>query len=244
VQDPRPAIERALQRREQILGWPPQRQLDCLPRLEKLGEALVAVLEIGHFGEARSVPLDRRVEALVEALVARLEEEYLGRAGAGRLMERVRRLRQVAMRGMADADAAVSARAAEALATLLLCENLNSQSLEYLRQRPSFERLGETVLRLEEAITDMPEQVLAPLGVVGAVGPAIDVREYERGARKGRRGADPLIEETTASIQGLLDRLLTQGPPVEWGCPAPLVSTALPAASPASEPRPLPAAQA
>jgi hypothetical protein len=240
LQDPRPAIAGLLQRRERGLGWPTQRDLDLLPRLEKLGEALVAVQEIGHFGQAHSGPLDDRLLALAAAMVAKLEGEYAGRTFDGRLMERVRRLRQVVMPHMAEADAEVAERAGEALRTLLLCENLNCQSLAYLRQRPSFERLAETMLRLEEAVTDVPEPFLVPLGVVGAVGPALDMRDYEGGPRKGRRGRDPLIEDTAAGMQALLDRLLNQGPPADWGCPAPLGPAPLPAAAPTAPPQPEP----
>jgi hypothetical protein len=239
LEDPRPALAEVLSRRERGLGWLTQRHLDLYPRLERLGEVLVAVQEIGHFGQVRSGPLDDRMRALADAVVTRLEGEYLGRTCAGRLMDRVRRLRQVAVRRGADNDPEVRQRAEEDLRALLVCENLNCQSLDYLRQRPGDERLAETVLRMEEAITDVPEPFLASLGVVGAVGPAIAVSDYDGAPRRGRRGADPLMEETAASIQALLDRLLADGPPAGWGCPAPLDILAPPAEATAG-PRPEP----
>jgi hypothetical protein len=243
LEDPRPALSEVLGRRERRLGWFPQRHLDWYPRLERLGEALAALQEIGHFGQVHSGPVEDRLRALADALVTRLEGEYLGRTGAGRLLDRVRRLRQAAVRRGADSDPEVRQRAQEALRALLLCENLNCQSLDYLRQRPSYERLAETVLRMEEAITDIPEPFLAPLGVVGAVGPGIDVSDYEGVPRRGRRGADPLMQETAASIQGLLDRQLADGPPADWGCPAPLEKLSSPQAEPTAGPRPEPVAR-
>jgi hypothetical protein len=51
------------------------------------------------------------------------------------------------------------------------------------------------------------------------VGPAIDVRTFPAPAGGDRRDGDPLIRHLRGALQGLIDQLVAQGPPPEWGCP-------------------------
>src|SRR5207245_125914 len=120
LEDPRPALTRLLENRERQLLWPPQRNLDFLPRLERIGEALLSGQEVRHFGKPRSGPLDERTRALGSALAGMQEEQYLGKRFDGVLLERVRRLRQAAVRRLAAPDPAEQRSAREALDTLLL----------------------------------------------------------------------------------------------------------------------------
>jgi hypothetical protein len=230
LEDPRPALHAVLDARERSLGWSPQGHLDLLPRLEKLGDALLSLKEVEHFGHPRTGGLDERIAALADAHVSRLEKFYLGRVHVGHALERIRRLRQLLVRRLAGAagDARQEHVTRQALDTLLFCENLSAQSHDYIRERPSLERLGETVQRIEETITDQAEAHLAPLGAVVAVGPALDARAFEAPARGTRREPCPLLGALRTGIQGLLDRLLGQGPPPEWGCPPPAETAAAP----------------
>ena len=93
-------------------------------------------------------------------------------------------------------------------------------------ERPSLERMAETVQRIEETMTDREEKPIAPLGAAVAVGPAIDVRAFAAGRRAARAGGDPLMDQVAAGMKGLLKQLLDQGPPPEWGCPAPVENPA------------------
>ena len=82
-------------------------------------------------------------------------------------------------------DREASRATREALDLLLFCENLSAQSHEYLMERPSLERMAESVQRIEETMTDRMEEPIAPLGAAVAVGPALDVRAF-RGDEAGR----------------------------------------------------------
>jgi 1-acyl-sn-glycerol-3-phosphate acyltransferase len=223
LEDPRPALSRLLEVRERALGWAPQRHLDPLDRVEKLGDALLAIKEIEHFGRVGAGEMDQRLRELADAHVAAIEKDYLGRTFDGLLLDRIRRLRQVLARKLVEGGkrgpAADELR--HDLERLLFCENLGAHSLDYLHERPSFERLSETVLRIEETVTDEPERPAAALGAVVSVGRPLDVRDLIAGPR---RNDDFLVRALGSSIQQGIDDLLAKGPPAEWGCPSPMVS--------------------
>jgi hypothetical protein len=219
LEDPRPELTRRLEQLERGLGWQPQDHLGLLDRIDKLGGALLAVKEIEHFGQAQPGTLDERIAALADSYIGRLEKGHLGREHTGWPLERIRRLRLHLVGRLAEVadDAEEFRRTRRALEDLLFCENLSAQSREYLRERPSFERLTETVLRIEETVHDAEEAPIAPMGAAVTVGPALD--SAGNGARAARRGPEPLVAALREAIQGLLDGILAQGPPAAWRCP-------------------------
>ncbi len=92
----------------------------------------------------------------------------------------------------------------EALDVLLFCENLSAQSHEYLMERPSLERMAETVQRIEETMTDRMEEPIAPLGAAVAVGPAHGRAVLHGDERAARAGGDPLLEAVAGGMKDLL----------------------------------------
>ena len=109
-----------------------------------------------------------------------MEKTHLGKEHEGWNLERIRRLRLWLVRKLIEVrnDRVASRATREALDLLLFCENLCAQSHEYLMERPSLERMAETVQRIEETMTDRMEEPIAPLGAAVAVGPALDVRSF------------------------------------------------------------------
>ncbi len=223
LEDPRPVLRQRLDQLEARLGWQPQRQLDFLPRLEKLGNALAAIKEIELFGAPSSGPLDGRIRRLAEGIVAGVERQTAGREETGGLLERIRRVRVRLVKQLTEAgnEADRVAPINAALDRLLLAENLNAHSLEYLTERFSLERLIETVQRIEETVYDTAESAVVPTGAVVTIGPAIDVRALSA-EPAGRSALEALLQRLAQGIQGLLDQMLAQGPPPEWNCPPPL----------------------
>jgi 1-acyl-sn-glycerol-3-phosphate acyltransferase len=218
--DPRPELERRLERLERHLGWARQRHLDLLPRIEKISGGLVAMKEYEHFGEARGGTLDQRLEGLIEARVIGHEKRYLGRTQDGHRLERIRRIRQRLVPQLIGLppDSDEAQRLLETLHDLLLLENLNASSLDYLRQRPSLERLTEAVERLEETWFDEMDQASVPMGVVIEIGEPLDGRLFAQGRTNDPEKPSPM-RQLSEAMQGRLDALLDQGPPPSWNCP-------------------------
>ncbi len=230
--DPRPELNRRVEKLERGLGWTPKHSEALVGRLAQIGNALLAVKEIERFGRAQEGDLDERIRRLSGVLISDLEKQYLGKEYKGWNLERVRRLRLILVRKLTelrdDADGSRATR--EALDVLLFCENLSAHSHEYLTERPSLERIAETIQRIEETTVDREEEPIGELGATLTVGPAINVRAIAAAARAARGAVDPLMEAVDDGMKGLLKQMLEQGPPPEWNClpPAGVASVPVP----------------
>jgi 1-acyl-sn-glycerol-3-phosphate acyltransferase len=215
--DPGPELERRLEKLERRLSWSPQAHLDLVQRVEKLSSGFLALKEVGHLGECQQGPLEDRMGRLIERLISRLEKPILGRVGEGWPLKRARHLRIHLVRRLQEvgANPDEERRTRQALDDLMVCECLLGHFPDYLRERPSPERLVEGVQRMEEIFTDSEEVAVVPTGAVVEVGPALDVRAFAP-SRGGATGEDPLMRQLATSIQGLLDQQLAQGPPSGW----------------------------
>jgi 1-acyl-sn-glycerol-3-phosphate acyltransferase len=214
--DPQPGMDRWLDEREQQLGWRPQRQLEFIPRLDQLTSALLAAREAEWFAQPPTGPLAGRIEGLALEILDQLEGRYAVRFREGKILERTRRLRGALVRRLAEGPAKVAPDERTLLRRdlddLMFCEMLNAHSLEYLYERPSPERRAETVLRIEETLTDR-ELPLVPMGAVLEVGEGIPAREL---AQAPGEGGDPLLKLLAGNLQEQLDRLLAEGAPPAW----------------------------
>jgi Acyltransferase len=222
--DPRPELNRRVEKLERGLGWLPKHGSDLPERLAQVGNAMLAVKEIERFGRAQEGELDERIRRLAGVLIGDMEKRYLGKEYDGWNLERIRRLRLVLVRKLTEArdDADASRVTREALEVLFFCENLSAHSQEYLTERPSLERIAETIQRIEETTADRMEEPIGELGATLAVGPAVDVRAFA-GAKRAARGAgDPLMEAVADGMKSLLHQMLEQGPPPEWNCLPPV----------------------
>ena len=206
---------------ERQIGWHAQSSLDVVERIAKLGGALLALKEIEFLGHALPGDLDERIRDLTLSQVERIERHHLGRPFDGWALERIRRLRQHLTRLLLDkaSDANTTRAIKRDLGDLLFCENLSAQSLAYVRERPSQERLSETIQRIEESLTDAQEKPVGRMGVTMRIGPAIDVRTFRPPEPADRKGGDALVAHLRHTMQSLLDQQLADGPPPEWGCP-------------------------
>jgi hypothetical protein len=222
LEDPRPAMDRWFVARETKLGWTPQTHLDFVPRIEKLSGALLAMKEIELFGSAKSGTLDERIAGLADGHLKAVEASREVKVSSGDIMDRVRRLRPILVRrlgeGPANVPAAERSEILRELNNLLFCEMLFAHSVGYLTEKPNLERRAETVLRIEETITDA-EMPLVPMGCVAEMGEPIDAGEAL--ADKSGPG-DPLMRRLREALQGQLDRMGAEGPPKAWNCPKPL----------------------
>jgi 1-acyl-sn-glycerol-3-phosphate acyltransferase len=220
--DPTPLLRERLARLERQFSWKPQEQLDLVPRIQKLTSAYVALKEVEFLGKPHDGGLDERIRRLGDELVSTVEERHGAKPPADALLlERIRLLRQRLVRKLQDADSPPTEKQVvlDDLDILLFCENLSAHDQEYLLERPCNERLIEAVQRLEETVHDAIDRPIGSFGAVVEVGPAIDVKNYPRPKPSERANGDPLVKAIGTAIQGMLDRILAEGPPAEWTFP-------------------------
>ena len=238
--DPRPELHRRVEKLERGLGWLPKHGGDLPERLAQVGNAMLAVKEIERFGRAQEGDLDERIRRLTGVLIGDMEKRYLGKEYEGWNLERIRRLRLILVRKLTevrdDADASRATR--EALELLLFCENLSAHSHEYLTERPSLERIAETIQRIEETTADRMEEPIGELGATAGRRSRGGRSRFRQAKRAARGDGDPLMEAVADGMKSLLRQMLEQGPPRRMELPAAGRDSSSPAVSGPTAPWP------
>jgi 1-acyl-sn-glycerol-3-phosphate acyltransferase len=203
------AADEVLTSIEHRLSWQPQRQLDLLARVAKVGMGLLSLKEIEYFGQTQTGNLAERLQKLIDRLLKPLEERWLGAAQEGTTVPRVRTLRTKILPDMVAGklDANEKQRRWRDLGDLYLAQQLSSYPPEYLTTRPSVDRVLETIEKFEEDLTDR-SRVHGKMKVILQIGPALEVS-----AERDRKAAiDPLMLQIQQSLQGMMDKLALESP--------------------------------
>jgi Acyltransferase len=206
------AVDETLTRLESRLSWRPQRELPLVPRILKVGSALLALKEMEHFGEPQTGTFEVRMNRLCDFLLQPWENEWLGSASTGPIFPRVRALRTKILPDLVEGrvQPAERSRRWRALADLYLAQQIGAYPPDYLASRPSGDRMLEIVEKFEEDLTDTPRPH-GPTKAVIEIGEALEVSpERERGA-----AVDPLLLELEGRLQTMLNRLALESPVYE-----------------------------
>jgi 1-acyl-sn-glycerol-3-phosphate acyltransferase len=189
---------------ETRLSWRPQRQHSLIDRIVKVGEALLSLKEIEYLGTAQPGPISQRLSRFIDHLLVPLEKEWLGGRREPSVVERVKRLRIAVLPDIVNGELSEDERARRwrHLADMYLAEQLSLYPPDYVRSRPTPERLLETVERFEEGLTDAA-RCHGPMRVVIQVGEPLMAQP----GRDRSGGEDPLMKELGERLQDMLDQL-------------------------------------
>jgi 1-acyl-sn-glycerol-3-phosphate acyltransferase len=229
LEDPTPALEAAMDELERRIYWRPQRGRPLSERIYKYAAALLSLKEREYTDSTREGPLPERIAALIEFILADLERAYFGQPQSGTVPVRVKELRRRCLSLLDPQSPPATASPAEQLLErlprdledLYFVTQLFSYPGDYVAERPSTERLAETVHKFREdalgivtAVATHPLRVVVkfgePLdvGVFANAGSASPAGQAERGARaRARKLAPRLTQEIEQRIQALLDSL-------------------------------------
>jgi 1-acyl-sn-glycerol-3-phosphate acyltransferase len=199
--DLRKTVEPVLTAIEHRLGWQPQRDLKLVPRVQKVGEGLLASKEVEYFGHAQPGTIVERLPKLTDRVLGPLEAEYGLNKPEPITIERVKRLRAAIVPALVteDLSAADRARRWRQLADCYFGQALACYPLGYLDDHPTVGRILETVERYEEDLTDKTT-IHRPLRVVMEIGEAIEVSpDRPRGG-----AADPLMTQLRDRLNDML----------------------------------------
>ncbi|MHC4126810.1 MAG: lysophospholipid acyltransferase family protein [Planctomycetota bacterium] len=232
LEDPTPLLEPIMARLERRVYWRPQAQRSLPDRIYRYAEAILALKELEYLDGFGTGPLPQRVASLSERILADLEERRLGAVAAGTIPVRVKQLRQRIMQelpgigpaGGADAEddgpPPAGAPTAEALAQarrdlddLHLVTQLFSYPGDYVAQKPSIERIAETLAKFEEDALGVEDATAkTDRRVVVSFGPPVDVSAFVAEASgPAREVAGALTVLMEQRIQGQLDSIAPTG---------------------------------
>ena len=192
---------------ESRLSWQPQVGQPLLERVEKIGQALLALKEVEYLGSPQTGSVFDRRDRLVDRLLGPLEEEWCGGRSDGGTVARVKRLRSEILPDMVEQDLSEDERQRRwrQLADCYLAQQMSLYPNDYIGPDVAVERLLETVERFEEDLTDRAT-VHGPMSVLVEVGDAIEVPSV----RSRDRGEDPVMQELREQLTGMLERLAAE----------------------------------
>ncbi|MCH7728079.1 MAG: 1-acyl-sn-glycerol-3-phosphate acyltransferase [Planctomycetes bacterium] len=205
VDDPTPQLEQLMDELEQRIFWRPQHQLPLERRIYKFAEAILALKETEFLGRAGSGELPQRIDELANEILRGLEDQLNVKSCDGTIPERVKEVRRLTIE-MIDETAADNAPERERLDQILdevfLVTQLFSYPGDYVAERPSIERLAETLDKFEE---DVLEKFTASIRGSRRAVIRFDEPVLVEPSRDRRAAARKLTDTLESRIQSMLD---------------------------------------
>jgi hypothetical protein len=203
VEDPLPELLKLMDDVEAALFWRPTRERPFAERLYRVADGMLGLKELEFLGAARQGPVPERIGFLADGVLKRVEAKYGILSEGKTIPERIKLGRQRAISAISDADeqSAEYRACADDLDDCYLCAQLFSYPGDYVAERPSIDRLAETLDKFEEDILERPTAtVRARRRAVVVFGEPIVVPK-----EKKRDMASELTRTIEHRVQSLLD---------------------------------------
>ena len=207
VDDPTEELLEIMAQLERQIQWRPRPDRPLKDRIYAFGEALMALKEFEFLGKACEGSLPERIDALAEEILRRLEKRYEVTPGNSTVPERVKQLRSLALKQQEEAgtDDARRKQLDDDLDDLFLTVQLFSYPGDYVHERPSIERLAETLDKFEEDVLGVYSATIrSSRRVTIRFGEAVPVPTD----RKQKTAAADLTETLEGKVQKMLDAAL------------------------------------
>jgi 1-acyl-sn-glycerol-3-phosphate acyltransferase len=204
--DIRPQLEAAMTRLEQRMVWKPPHGITLDARILRFGELLLTLKEKEKLGRSCETDgdLPARINSLIQSLLTRLETAHLSKSPAAETVPlRIKALRRTLLDAWTDEarDAETRRLAGEALDDVHLVLQLYSYPGNYIAEKPSLERMAETVDKFEEDIEGQA-QIKGPRRAKLRLGAPIDLSQVGEG--RPRVIAAEVTDRLEAAIQTLM----------------------------------------
>ncbi len=154
--DPTPELSKLMSELEHRVYWRPREHMPLHERIYQFAETVLVIKEMEFLGQAGRGPLPPRVTALAEKVLKDVEDRHDAPACDGGIPERVKEMRRRAIEGLSDetTDAESRAKLQADLEDLFLVVQLYSYPGDYVAEKPSIERMAETLDKLEEDVLE------------------------------------------------------------------------------------------
>lgn len=202
VDDPTPALEALMDELETRMYWRPRREMPLAERIYRFAEGPLALKEMEYLGRANTGRLPDRVHTLRERILHR-HETALNLTPAGSTPERIKVVRQKLLAKLEElpAESRERRRCQEGLDDVFFCVQLFSYPGDYVSERPTIERIAETIDKFaEDLLGKRRASVCADRKVVLSFGEPIPVQSGDR-----KTAGKALTREMQTQVQNLLD---------------------------------------
>lgn len=148
-------------RLEDRISWAPQSELDMVSRIYKFGEAVLSLKEKEFLNHSLNGSLCERLHEFRELLISEEETRYLPNPNTGEHPPRIRKIRGKIRSILLDEknkpDKDTVRQCYRSLDRLHMAIQLYSYPGQYLREKPSMDRIAETIHKFEEDAFDKNE---------------------------------------------------------------------------------------
>lgn len=206
-QDPMNELLEVMDRLEQSIHWRPRPEQDISQRIYELGSALMSLKELEFLGGVQVGSLPERTAKLADFILCRHEKELGLSAGLSTVPERVKAVRGVTLNTLEEVtnDAASTKLLDDRLDDMFLVVQLFSYPGDYVAEKPSIERVAETIDKLEEDVLHQySATVRSERSVCMRFGDAIEVS-----SEKKKNAVHDLTDRLHQSVQVMIDDLQT-----------------------------------
>jgi hypothetical protein len=199
----RAQLHQLMTRLEERILWRPRPYLPLRERVERFAEGLQTLRELEHLGQQQMGSLAERNAALSDALLERVESRYGRQDRNTSVPERVKGLRQQVLKQLAalPSDDPRRLQADRDLDDLFAVVQLFSYPGDYVAEKPTLERLAETIDKFEEDVFGIP--TATPRGVRRAV--LAFGEPVEAPSQRKKEDVALLTKTLEQRVQGLLD---------------------------------------
>ena len=158
LESPMPDLLQLMDELERAIHWRPRPDLAFAERIYHFAEGALALKEIEYLGHTGSGPLPKRLAELTGFILGRIEARHGLDGHAATVPERVKMLRHHLIQRLEALTEEDSKRrqCEEELDDVFLVVQLFSYPGNYVGERPSLERMAETLDKFEEDVLDAP----------------------------------------------------------------------------------------
>lgn len=206
VQDPSNELVELMSKLEESLHWRARRHLSLPERIYKLAEGMLALKEIEYEGAPRMGSVPERIAALADAVLSRLEKEHGIAHKGGIVPERVKEVRRAVISAGEKEGISQDERTKlqHQMEDLFFVIQLFSYPGNYLTEKPTLERIAETLDKFEEDVlkADYPG-IRGERHAVVRFGEPVEIPTQ----RENRNAVAQWTDMLEDKVQGLLDEI-------------------------------------
>jgi 1-acyl-sn-glycerol-3-phosphate acyltransferase len=206
VTDPTPGLLELMEQLERAVHWRPRPELPLTERIYRFAAGLLALKELEYLDQPQSGSIPQRTKRLANHILDEKEQRFGIQKPSDSVPERVKELRRRFIHELErpDLDAASYSQLKRDMEDLFLVIQLYSYPGDYVAEKPSIERIAETLDKFEEDV--LRAKYPKPRGVRHATvrfGEPIPLSKD----RASRDATAALTTQMEQRVQELLDRI-------------------------------------